>query len=58
MKKTEKFGLFILPIISAILCTIAAIGNFYTGNLGLGISMTLLVILDILIYRSNKRIHK
>ena len=35
MKKIDKFMLFILPIISAVLCAIAAVGIFYIGNLGL-----------------------
>ena len=50
--------LFILPIISAILCIIAAVKNFYTGNLGIGISMTALTVMDILIYKGNRRLDK
>ena len=50
--------LFILPIISAILCIIAAVKNFYTGDLGMGISMTALMIIDILIYKGNRRLDK
>ena len=58
MKKIDKFMLFILPIISVVLCTIAAVGNFYTGNLGLGISMTALAVMDILLYKGNRRLYK
>ena len=54
MKKIEKFILFILPIISAVLCAIVAVGNFYTGNLGIGISLTAFTVIDILIYKGNK----
>ena len=58
MKKIDKFMLFILPIISAILCAIAAVRNFYTGNLGIGISMTALTVMDILLYKGNRRLYK
>ena len=58
MKKIDKFMLFILPIISAVLCAIAAVENFYTGNLGLGISMTALAVMDILLYKGNRRLYK
>lgn len=58
MKKINKFMLFILPIISAILCAIAAVGNFYTGDLGIGISMIALTVIDILIYKGNRRLYK
>ena len=58
MKKIDKFMLFILPIISAVLCAIAAVGNFYTGDLGMGISMTALTVMDILIYKGNRRRYK
>ena len=58
MKKIDKFMLFILPIISAVLCAIAAVGNFYIGNLGIGISMIALTIIDILIYKGNRRLYK
>ena len=58
MKKIDKFMLFILPIITAILCAIAAVVDFYTGNLGLGISMTALTVMDILLYKGNRRLYK
>ena len=58
MKKIDKFMLFILPIISAILCIIAAVKDFYTGDLGMGISMTALMVMDILIYKGNRRLDK
>ena len=58
MKKIDKFMLFILPIISAILCIIAAVKYFYTGNLGIGISMTALTVMDILLYKGNRRLYK
>ena len=58
MKKIDKFMLFILPIISAVLCAIVAVRNFYTGNLGIGISMTALTVMDILIYKGNRRLYK
>ena len=58
MKKIDKFMLFILPIIIAVLCAIAAVGNFYTGNLGLGISMTAFAVMDILLYKGNRRFYK
>ena len=58
MKKIEKFILFILLIISAVLCAIAAVGNFYTGNLGIGISMIALTVMDILLYKGNRRLYK
>ena len=50
--------LFILPIITAVLCAITAVVDFYTGNLGLGISMTVLTIMDILLYKGNRRLDK
>ena len=34
------------------------IKNFYTGNLGLGISMTALTVMDILLYKGNRRLYK
>lgn len=58
MKKIDKFMLFILPIISAVLCAIAAVGNFYIGNLGIGISMIALTVMDILLYKGNRRLYK
>ena len=58
MKKIDKFMLFILPIISAILCIIAAVKNFYTGDLGMGISMIVLTVMDILLYKGNRRFYK
>ena len=58
MKKIDKFMLFILPIISAVLCAISAVGNFYIGNLGIGISMIALTIMDILFYKENRRLYK
>ena len=58
MKKIDKFILFILPIISAVLCAIVAVGNFYTGNLGIGISLTAFTVMDILLYKGNRRLYK
>lgn len=58
MKKIDKFMLFILPIISAILCIIATVKDFYTGDLGMGIFMIALTVIDILIYKENRRLYK
>ena len=58
MKKIDKFRLFILPIISAVFCAIAAVVDFYTGNLEIGIFMTALTVMDILLYKGNRRLYK
>lgn len=58
MKKIDKFMLFILPIVSAILCIIAAVKEFYTGDLEMGIFMIALMVMDILIYKTNRRLYK
>ena len=58
MKKIDKFRFFILPIISAVLCAIVVVVDFYTGDLGMGISMTALMVMDILLYKGNRRLDK